>query len=230
MIHKVFQFGFMELNLDVTQIESIMGYRQAGTNQSFSVLIMEILKECASLNKIRAEYRIYNNIIYDESEATIRINKLVFDINEKVFKSIRGSDSAAVFLCTAGEDIYNRSRMAMKEGDLLKGYIYDIIGSEIVETVADIIQNDLDKELLSAGKRTTNRFSPGYCGWNVEEQYKLFKLVPDNYCGIRLTSSALMDPLKSVSGFMGIGKDVKRHPYSCDFCDMKDCIYRRRKA
>ncbi|MCK7538940.1 MAG: hypothetical protein MZV63_52410 [Marinilabiliales bacterium] len=46
----------------------------------------------------------------------------------------------------------------------------------------------------------TNRFSPGYCGWDVAEQHKLFSFFKDNFCGITLTESALMNPVKSVSG------------------------------
>ena len=39
-----------------------------------------------------------------------------------------------------------------------------------------------------------------------------------------------MDPVKSVSGFIGIGEHVKYNPYTCRLCDMKDCIYRRRQG
>ena len=80
---------------------------------------------------------------------------------------------------------------------------------------------------VSSAKRITNRYSPGYCGWQVAEQHKLFQLIPDNYCGIRLTESALMDPVKSVSGIIGIGENVKINPYTCRMCDMPDCVYRK---
>src|SRR4030042_6081869 len=117
----------------------------------------------------------------------------------------------------------------MKEGALLKGYVYDVVGSEIVEAAGDLMQNELEKNMLVKGKKITNGFSPGYCGWDVAEQHKLIQLLPDNYCGIRLTDSALMDPVKSVSGFIGIGANVKRLPYTCSFCDMKGCLYRKNK-
>jgi hypothetical protein len=38
-----------------------------------------------------------------------------------------------------------------------------------------------------------------------------------------------MQPVKSVSGVIGIGTDVKFMPYTCKFCDMKDCIFRKHK-
>jgi hypothetical protein len=50
--------------------------------------------------------------------------------------------------------------------------------------------------------------------------------MPENYCGIKLTPSALMDPVKSISGIIGIGKDVKNNPYICRLCNQNDCVYR----
>ena len=152
---------------------------------------------------------------------------MVFNIKKIVYGQIKKSDSVAVFLGTAGEEIGRRSRDAMKEGDLLTGYIYDVVGSEIVEAAADIMQNKLQEVIVSEGKKITNRYSPGYCGWDVAEQHKLFQLIPDNFCKIRLTPSALMDPVKSISGFIGIGEHIRYNPYTCRLCDMKDCIYRK---
>ena len=61
-----------------------------------------------------------------------------------------------------------------EEGDLLRGYVYDVIGSEVVENAADMMQEELKAEAAAHGKKITNRFSPGYCGWDVAEQHKLF--------------------------------------------------------
>ena len=118
----------------------------------------------------------------------------------------------------------------MHERDFLKGYIYDVVGSEIVEAAADIMQEELAKSMHDCGMKITNRYSPGYCGWDVSEQHKLFDLIPENFCGIQLNQSALMDPVKSISGIIGIGKNVKYNEYTCGMCEMVDCIYRRVKG
>ena len=118
----------------------------------------------------------------------------------------------------------------MKEGDLLRGYVYDVIGSEVVEGAADRIQEVLKRTEGAKGKNISNRFSPGYCGWDVADQHKLFSFFKDNFCGITLTESALMNPIKSVSGLIGIGRDVKYSPYQCHLCDSKNCIYHNRKT
>jgi len=229
-MYKTFQFDFKELNLNVTQIVSVMGYQEGESHEIVAELISEILKESEDMCNIKAEFRIFNGITFNDSAKSVKINDLVFEVKKIVFNQLKKSDTIAIFFCTAGKEIGIRSRSSMKEGDLLKGYVYDVVGSEIVEAAGDLMQNELEKSMVVKGKKITNGFSPGYCGWDVAEQHKLIQLLPDNYCGIRLTDSALMDPVKSVSGFIGIGENVKRLPYTCSFCDMKDCLYRKNKA
>jgi hypothetical protein len=229
MRNSTFNFEFNDLNLSVSQIENILGYNESDDREFVTRLIDELLEESKEIANIRAQYCIFNNIKFDIENRSVAINNISFNIKKIVFGQIKKSDSIAVFLCTAGEEIGKRSRRAMKDRDFLRGYVYDVIGSEIVESAADLMQNELDKSAVASGNKITNRYSPGYCGWNVSEQHKLFQLIPYNYCGIKLNESALMDPEKSVSGFIGIGQNVKSNPYICQICDMKDCIYRKVK-
>jgi hypothetical protein len=228
MAASEFQFDFMQLNLTVSGVEEVLGYKEGDEREFVTGLISEILKESEELSCIKAQYTIFDDIRFGNDNSLV-INDLSFQINKIVSGQIKKSDSVAIFLCTAGKEIGIRSRTAMQERDLLRGYIYDIIGSEIAEAAADLMQNELEKEVIASGRKITNRYSPGYCGWDVAEQHKLFKLVPENFCGISLTESALMDPVKSVSGIIGIGANVKFNPYTCRMCDLKDCIYRKVK-
>jgi hypothetical protein len=224
-----FQFNFSDLKLNVAQIEKVMGYKDGESQETISDLVDKVLKEAETDFKIRAEYTVFPVIKFNETDKSVEINNLVFDLRKIVYGQIKRSESIAVFLCTAGEEIGIRSRNAMKNGDLLTGYIYDVIGSEIVEAAADLMQDSIHDAMASVGKKITNRYSPGYCDWDVAEQHKLFQLMPDNYCGIKLNDSALMNPEKSISGFIGIGGHVRYNQYTCGLCEMKDCIYRKVK-
>jgi hypothetical protein len=210
-----------------SEIESVLGYKEDDDRMIVSDLIDELLDEAKNITDIKAQYSIFNNLQFHSGSKTIMIDNMNFGVEKIVFNQLKKSGSIAVFLCTAGPEIGIRSRLLMQEKDFLKGYIYDIVGSEIVEAAADLMQSDMEKNLNESGLKITNRYSPGYCGWNVAEQHKLFHLIPENYCGIRLTDSALMDPVKSISGFIGIGKDVKLNPYTCRICSQDDCVYRR---
>jgi hypothetical protein len=228
MTGKTFKINFKDLKLTVDQIERVMGYKEGESHETISELVSRLLSEADKICTLKAEYRIYDNISFNDSGKAIGMNNLIFNIGKIIYGQIKKSSSVALFICTAGEEIGLRSSNSMKDGDLVEGYVYDIIGSEAVEAAADLMQDDLEENLIISGRRITNRFSPGYCGWDVAEQHKLFQLMPYNYCGIRLTQSALMDPIKSISGLIGIGELVKRQPYTCNLCDMKDCIYRRK--
>jgi hypothetical protein len=228
MTNATFQFDFKDLKLTVSQIENVLGYREGEEQEFVNDLIAEIIKESEEISNIKAQYTIFSDIRFVDGTKSIVINGFSFQIKKIVYSQIKKSDSVAIFLCTAGKEIGIRSRKAMQERDLLRGYIYDVVGSEIVESAADLMQKELEKTTINSGKKITNRYSPGYCDWDVAEQHKLFQLVPNNFCGIRLTESALMDPVKSISGFIGIGETVKYNPYTCGICNMKDCIYRKK--
>jgi hypothetical protein len=227
MEKKTFSFGFADLGLNTAGIEEVIGFNDNAEREYVASIIDEVLHEAEKITEIKAEYRIFDNAEFDPEERSIILSGQNFNVGKIVFSQIKKSGAAALFLCTAGPDIGLKSKKAMKEGDLLTGYIFDVAGSEIVEAATDLLQEDLRKSAEKEGLKITNRYSPGYCGWNVAEQHKLFTLLPGNYCGIKLTPSALMDPVKSVSGIIGIGKSVRNNPYTCKMCDMKDCIYRR---
>lgn len=224
-----FQYAFFDLGITVSQIESLLGYDENEEREIVQYLIEEALKEAEKFCNIRAEYRIYKKLIMDNKDKSFYINDIHFNVQRIVFNQMNKSESVAVFVCTAGEEIGKRSGELMMSGDPLKGYIFDVIGSMVVDAAADLMQDGLAKSVISSGQKITNRYSPGYCGWSVGEQHKLFQLLPSNFCGIRLTESALMDPVKSSSGIIGIGEHVRYHKYTCRYCDMKDCTYRNLK-
>jgi len=207
-----------------------MGYETGTAPEPVTILINEITEELLPLGDIKAEYRIFDEISLLRENKTLQIEGVTFNIKPIIFGEIKEAEEGALFICTAGPVVGEKSRNSMKGGDLLRGYVYDVIGSEVVEAAADIMQEELRKEVAVRGMKITNRFSPGYCGWDVAEQHKLFTFFKDNFCGITLTDSALMNPVKSVSGVIGIGSNVRFSEYKCKLCGDKNCIYRNKKS
>jgi hypothetical protein len=226
MLYRIFQFEFSDLDLDFGRIEKVLGYGEGDDREIVNSVISGLIGEPGLFGNIRAEYRIFSDIDFRVDDKSLSLGSVNFRINKVLYKHLAKADSIAVFLSTAGEEIGNRSRKAMADGDPLTGYIYDMVGSMVADAAADLMQHKLEEDVRADGKKITNRYSPGYCGWDVSEQHKLFSLLPYNFCGIRLTGSALMDPVKSISGFIGIGTDVKYHTYVCTLCNMKDCAFR----
>jgi hypothetical protein len=229
MTNKTFRYKLRDLKLDRSMIDHVLGYSDAGSYEHISEIVEGVINEAETICDIKAEYRIFDRVEFISESKVIKVNDIEFNVNKIIYGQIKKSELIVIFLCTAGEEICLRSRKLMKEGDLLRGYIYDVIGSEIVEAAADKMHDELEKIMHASGKGITNRYSPGYCDWDVVEQQKLFRLMPDNFCDISLSESSLMYPFKSVSGIIGTGGNVKRLPYACHLCDMEDCIYRRKK-
>ena len=95
---------------------------------------------------------------------------------------------------------------------------------------ADQMEKALQESIDKLGWMHTNRFSPGYCGWHVSQQQLLFPLFQGHTCGVKLTDSSLMIPIKSVSGIIGLGEKVRKLEYTCGLCDFKQCYKRKKKA
>ena len=55
----------------------------------------------------------------------------------------------------------------------------------------------------------------------------LGSLLPPAPCGITLTDSSLMLPIKSISGVIAVGTRIEKKPYGCAICGKKDCYKNR---
>ena len=221
-----FSFSYDELNVKTKSLALAMGYSTANVPEMVHDEIEEVIFDGKDLCQIEGGYRIISNPIWIKENLQLQLEGTQFDIHKIIFNQIKKSTSVAVFACTAGNPIPARSRQLIDEGDHLRGYIYDVFGSIVVEAAMDLIQEELRLKMIELGENISNRYSPGYCGWLVNDQKKLFSLLPENFCGIALTDSCLMQPIKSVSGIIGIGKEIKFNQYTCNLCDMENCLYR----
>ena len=223
-----YHLPFHELTIDPHDTAPLLGY-QSKLPEDILCMVREVMDETAGCFDICGGYQIFDRIAFVENGNLIRIENTSFNTNKIVYHQLKHSKQIAVFVCTAGEGIGQWSRKIMSS-DPLKGFMADLLGSVTVETAIDVIQKKLSSEMEQAGLKITNRYSPGYCGWATSEQHKLFGLLPQDICGIRLTDSALMLPVKSVSGFIGIGANVRFNPYTCQLCEATNCVYRNRKS
>ena len=152
-----------------------------------------------------------------------------FDMGKIILHQLRDSEAYALFICTAGIQFEDYQRRLKEQGDMVRVFIADALGSVIAEKTADMMERHLQESIEKLQWQHTNRFSPGYCGWHVSEQQLLFPLFDSNTCGVTLTDSSLMVPIKSVSGIIGLGKKVRRLDYTCGLCNFEKCYKRKRR-
>jgi hypothetical protein len=226
---RLFRFPAGSISLTRGIIEKMMSYPEGQSPDPFPQLIDEVLSETSPLLDLCGGYTFCSVNGTNSVSKQILAGGKTFSVQNIVFHQLKKAGQLALFQCTAGKKISDYSRKHMEEGELMKGYIADVIGSVAVEEAIDLIQGKLEKEVNDRGLKISNRYSPGYCGWSVAEQQILFSFFPPEYYGIRLSETSLMDPIKSVSGIIGIGEQMKQNDYTCRMCDMKDCIYKDRR-
>lgn len=200
------------------------------SQQILSHEIHEIFPHISQRCTIRGAYlRIEDSLTVRKQDGILQLENngtLMFSVGTIVAHQLRAATGLVAFLCTIGDGMERWSKELLQTDDPVKSYIVDRVASFVVECATDTFFQQICRDAESIGKRCTNRFSPGYCGWNVEEQQLLFSLFPRHCCGIVLTDSSLMIPVKSVSGIIGIGKNVTYEDYYCSFCNKKDCLQR----
>lgn len=169
-------------------------------------------------------YRVCSPVTFVDGALSCHDQK--FLISPIIHSQLKGSDKMVVFACTIGPEVDALISKYFYEGHYFEGYVADACASFLVEQLAHQVHRDIQNRMVNEGDGVTNRFSPGYCNWNVEEQQKLFKLFPNDKCRITLTESSLMKPIKSISGIIGAGKGVQWQDYYCSNCSRKDCTLR----
>ncbi len=132
-------------------------------------------------------------------------------------------------VCTIGEAIEHRIESLFAEREFPLAYMLDSLGSVAAEALAEGFLRQLCADRLAQGLKVTPRESPGYMRWPIEEQRKVFALLPADTIGVGLNPYCIMTPRKSISFAVGIGPEAKmgRTPSPCQSCDMRNCAYRR---
>lgn len=221
---------FGDLSFDRTEIELSLGYQDGEVPVHFSGMIDEAVEQLAKRCEIRAGYGVFDAERPDGRVDGLVVGGTFFKLDKIVTGQIRKSTQAALFVATIGPAMEEWSRRLLKGDDPALGYIADVAASAAAESVTNTLHDHIQNKMQSLGLNITNRYSPGYCNWSVAEQQMLFSLLPSNFCGVTLSESSLMHPIKSVSGVIGIGPDVKWRDYICDRCGVKDCTYRATRA
>ncbi len=216
-----------KITIEKKNIYYQLGYKNIDPDEHTANLTNEYIIKCLPLIQAQGELVYLKIKEINKKQGKLSIQNIEFNIDRIIASQLYHSEYIALYAGTIGESVEKLSTKLLSRGDSIEGYIVSLIGSEAAEGVANYLHAYIGEFVKKNNLFITNRFSPGYCGWNVEEQFKLFSFLPNNSIGISLTNSALMHPLKSISGIVGVGKNVKLKPYACSKCKTEDCLYRK---
>jgi hypothetical protein len=149
-----------------------------------------------------------------------------------------------LYAATIGPAVEQRISALFAEHKYDLGYLLDAVASEAADRAGGQVERHYRStkyEVRSTNVRTSDfalrtslgrRYGPGYCGWHVSGQRRLFEVLKPEEIGITLNGSYLMQPLKSVSGAIVIGRP-EIHEFApefgfCSECRARECRVQRR--
>lgn len=139
---------------------------------------------------------------------------------------VKDADGLALFAATLGDPVSEKIQELFKENDPATGCMLDGIASDRAERAATLLADAFLASLLENGEADSEArvlpYSPGYCGWHITGQNKLFAFLNPEQIGISLNASCLMSPIKSVSGVLVVGHPGI-HDFENDFDFCFDC-------
>lgn len=228
------QTDLNRIEIPMDEIYSSMGFKDSVPDSRTEHTVDFLLEEAAQFLRPQFKYILLDGALsHDRLHLTLNgpDGPVTFNIGRIIGRQLNGAVRFAVFVATAGPGYAQWLNAVNLRSDMSQTYAMDVVGSQIVESVADYMEQVLQTELDECAFHRTNRFSPGYCGWQVSEQPGLFSLFDEpNPCGVSLNEACLMLPEKSVSGVIGVGPDVRYLPYTCGLCDMKQCYKRKSRT
>jgi len=216
------------IDIDKQQVLHSIGY---GTDCKLPTRLTSLIDDYVENvhNLIEPSYScIIRDINLVQDSRVIIEGSIVFE-SQVIASLLEQCQKAAVFLVTIGERLEEMTYRLAEDGLIVQATVLDAIGSVAAEDVAEFVQGRVREIADDQGLAISQRFSPGYCDWDIGQQGGLFWAVGGDSMGIRLDDGCLMIPRKSISGVIGIGpRDGSVENYNpCKTCDKHDCQGRR---
>lgn len=131
------------------------------------------------------------------------------------------AERLSLFAITLGPEVSRAIEKLFAENDFALGYVLDHLASRACEKAVRTLEGMAVSENPTWA---TLSYSPGYCGWHITAQRRLFETLKPSQIGISLNESCLMVPLKSVSGVLASGpKEI--HQLGGGYSVCQSCRY-----
>jgi len=227
----------IEIQKIIPDKTDVLGHQGIPSNAEVSNVILDLLTEAYKLfKKSAAPVSMIAELSIDEFEKIYQgEGKNAYDdILSNIYPD---SENLALFALTMGEKVSDKINKLFAENDYPLASMLDSVASIAADTTAEFMEkyflNELkEREFVKNDTRVLS-YSPGYCGWDISGQKKLFDFLNPGLIGITLNSSYLMSPIKSVSGVL-IAGDREIHMFDmgfsyCSYCKTQPCLERMKK-
>jgi hypothetical protein len=217
------------LSLSSDNILRRQGIRQRSSRPEITTTTEKLLSEIQELCLLEPAAAYNTCSVSKVSHDRIGLNNGMEIMGASLASFFSESRELAVVVCTIGPKLEKRVTDYLSGREPLRGLLLDGIGSAAVDSLAQEACNLIQNEASLRGYQAGSPFSPGTPGFPITEQWQLFRLVPAEEIGVRLTASGLMVPRKSISMIIALGKHVtiRKRGEACARCNLSQtCRYK----
>lgn len=218
----------IDIEIDRKKVYHYVGY---GADYKLSTRISSLIDEYIenAHHLIEPSYSYVIRGIQRVQGSSVSIEGSIVFESKVIARLLKRCHKVAVFLVTIGKRLEEMACRLAENGLILQSAVLDAIGSDAAERAADFAHGRIGEIANDQGLSISQRFSPGYCDWDIGQQKMVFRAVDGDAVGISLTETCLMIPRKSISGIIGIGHSnggVGEYDL-CKTCKKYDCPSRR---
>ena len=134
----------------------------------------------------------------------------------------------AVYVASLGSALETSCSELASSNNIYQSLLLDAVGTAMLDAMGLICNDMLEMHSRQMDLFTGCRLGPGLNGISLESQALLFDLLKEDSAGVYLNEAFIMQPAKSISGFVVYSDTAQRKPSGskCLQCEMKHCQFR----
>ncbi|MBA7498021.1 hypothetical protein ES704_00755 [subsurface metagenome] len=222
----------IKFNIDREEVLRYQGYSKKKVkkpNQNILRITEEEINRGYGLFNPQGIYRLIKiNSFLSDKEIELEGGHIL-RFAKSIIKQLNGASHLLVGVVTIGDFLEKKVSELFSQGEYPRALALDAVGTVAVEDFSREVRKFARQEVTEQGLKTSRHFSPGYGGWDVSQQKIIFKNIPAENIGVRLTKGCMMVPQKSLSWVIGAGKEMiisSEEGNNCENCHSKCCNYK----
>lgn len=185
------------------QILHYLGYRRGKTEISpdLSRQLKQSVREGLAWLQPRASIST-GDLAFHQGKLFISEQAMTMD-SRQIMELLKDCSQASLIGITAGADLEREIDHSFARGAYNRGTILDALGNAMMDRAVDWVREKVAALAKQAGFFITPSFGPGYAGWPLADQPKLWRLAQAADIGVSVTDSCQLIPRKSLLVLIG---------------------------
>lgn len=147
------------------------------------------------------------------------------------------ADKAVLVAVSAGRECEEHARRLWRESKPDEYFFMEMFGSAVVEHLVTVANGKICAWADENDSAVLPHYSPGYSGWDVSDQIKLWDLIrqtgaPHFNGRLEVLETGMLRPKKSLLAIFGVTRNLEKARglaklVPCENCSLPNCQYRR---